>query len=105
MTTKDEIKKLIFEKIGNPYDLGASKNCKDFCTRHKIMQNDFTVKDLRIKTQIPKIKNDKDSQKGFKHFLKKNTKNTNLDFSQKEKMLKNKNKLKQNDNKKKGNRK
>ena len=99
MTTKDEIKKLIFEKIGNPYDLGASKNCKDFCTRHKIMQNDFTVKDLRIKTQIPKIKNDKDSQKGFKHFLKKNTKNTNLDFSQKEKMLKNKNKLKKNDNK------
>ena len=31
------------------------------------MQIDFTVKDLRIKTQIPKIINDKDSQKGFKH--------------------------------------
>ena len=57
------------------------------------MQIDFTVKDLRIKTQIPKNINDKDSQKGFKHLLKKNTKNTNLDFIQKEKMLKNKNKL------------
>ena len=100
MTTKDEIKKLIFEKIGNPYDLGISKNCKDFFTRHKVMQNDFTVKDLRIKTQIPKIINDKDSPKGFKHFLKKNTKKTPLDYSKKEQMLKNKNKLKQNYNKK-----
>ena len=72
MTTKDEIKKLIFEKIGNPYDLGASENCKNFCTRHKIMQNDFTVKDLRIKTQIPKIKNDKVSQKGFKNGFENN---------------------------------
>ena len=98
MTTKDEIKKLIFEKIDNPYDLGISKNCKDFCTRHKIMQNDFTVKDLRIKTQIPKIINDRVSQKGFKHFLKKNTKTTPLDYTKKE--FKNKNKLKQNDNKK-----
>jgi len=62
------------------------------------MQNDFTVKDLRIKTQIPKIINDRVSQKGFKHFLKKNTKTTPLDYSKKE--FKNKNKSKQNNNKK-----
>ena len=38
------------------------------------MQIDFTVKDLRIKTQIQKIINDKDSRKGFKYLLKKNKK-------------------------------
>ena len=101
MTTKDEIKKLIFEKIGNPYDLGTSKNCKKFCTRHKIMNNDFTVKDLRVKTRISKDLNNRDRGNGFKHFLKQNQKKNPFGYSKKEQMLKNKNKLKQNDKEKK----
>ena len=101
MTTKDEIKKLIFEKIDNPYDLGTSKNCKKFCTRHKIMNNDFTVKDLRVKTRISKDLNNRDRGNGFKHFLKQNQKKNPFGYSKKEQMLKNKNKLKQNDKEKK----
>ena len=54
ITTKEEIKKLIFEKIGNPYDKGVKNNCINFWTRHRTMANEFTVKDLRKKIKIEK---------------------------------------------------
>jgi len=99
MTTKEEIKKLIFENIGNPYDLGTSKNCKDFWTRHKIMENDYTVKDLRIKSKTKNNIKNRESEKGFKHFLNQKSKKITLGISKKEQQLKNKTKLKSNENK------
>jgi ribosomal protein L40E len=51
-TTKEEIKKLLPIKIGNPYDRGASYNCHDFWNRHKSMKNNYTVKDLRTKVKV-----------------------------------------------------
>ena len=99
MTTKEEIKKLIFENIGNPYDLGRSKNCKDFWTRHKIMENDYTVKDLRIKSKTKNNIKNRESEKGFKHFLNQKSKKITLGISKKEQQLKNKTKLKSNENK------
>ena len=99
MTTKEEIKKLIFENIGNPYDLGTSKNCKDFWTRHKIMANDYTVKDLRIKSKTKNNIKNRESEKGFKHFLNQKSKKITLGISKKEQQLKNKTKLKSNENK------
>ena len=56
MTTKEEIKKLIYRKIGNPYDKGLKTNCSNFLTRHKEMTNEFTVKDLRTKIKNRKNK-------------------------------------------------
>ena len=52
MSTKEEIKKLIFDNIGNPYDKGCSKNCGEFWTRHKKYEKSYTVKDLRTKAII-----------------------------------------------------
>jgi hypothetical protein len=52
ITTKEEIKKLIYNILGNPYDKGCSKNCKDFWTKHKKYEDNFTVKELRNKTMI-----------------------------------------------------
>ena len=52
MSTKEEIKKLIFNNIGNPYDRGCSKNCGEFWTRHKKYQKSYTVKDLSVKANI-----------------------------------------------------
>ena len=52
MSTKEEIKKLIFVNIGNPYDKGCSKNCGEFWTRHKKYEKSYTVKDLRTKAII-----------------------------------------------------
>ena len=54
VTTKEEIKKLIFIKIGNSYNRGVLYNCKDFFTRHKTMENNYTVKDLRVKVKPEK---------------------------------------------------
>ena len=88
ITTKEEIKKLIFEKIGNPYDKGAKNNCINFWTRHRTMANEFTVKDLRKKIKI---------EKNFENInINNNNKNHNkMRFSilsKKELELKNKNK-------------
>ena len=52
MSTKEEIKTLIFDNIGNPYDKGCSKNCGEFWTRHKKYEKSYTVKDLRTKAII-----------------------------------------------------
>ena len=52
ITTKEEIKKLIYNILGNPYDKGCSKNCKDFWTKHKKYEDNFTVKELRNKCTI-----------------------------------------------------
>ena len=82
-TTKEEIKKLIFEKIGNPYDKGKVRNCNEFWTRHKDMKNDYTVKDLRIKVKSEKITN---------KVLAKKLKPKIMPYSEKERKLKNKQK-------------
>ena len=52
MSTKEDIKTLIFDNIGNPYDKGCSKNCGEFWTRHKKYEKSYTVKDLRTKAII-----------------------------------------------------
>ena len=52
MSTKEEIKTLIFDNIGNPYDKGCSKNCGEFWTRHKKYEKSYTLKDLRTKDII-----------------------------------------------------
>ena len=57
MSTKEEIKKLIFNNIGNPYDKGCSKNCGDFWTRHKKYEKSYKFKYLRVKTIIMKDEN------------------------------------------------
>ena len=82
-TTKEEIKKLIFEKIGNPYDKGKVRNCNEFWTRHKDMKNDYTVKDLRIKVKSEKITN---------RVLAKKLKPKIMPYSEKERKLKDKQK-------------
>ena len=56
-TTKEEIKKLIYIIVGNPYDKGCAKNCNDFWTKHKKYENDFTVKELRNKTLVDENSN------------------------------------------------
>ena len=86
MTTKEEIKKLIFNHIGNPHDKGTKTNCKNFCTMHKSMDNEFTVKNLRKLTKIKKIEK--------KSKLKNNKKSKIILFglSKKELELKNKSK-------------
>ena len=91
MTTKEEIKKLIFENIGNPYDEGISKNCKNFWTRHKTMANNFTVKELRQKIKMPKIQNNVNNIK-HKNNSKEKQKIIPLAYSKKEQQLKNKKK-------------
>ena len=58
MSTKEEIKKLIYDDIGNPYDKGCAKNCSEFWRRHKKFEDDFVVKDLRRKTIISEKNND-----------------------------------------------
>lgn len=82
-TTKEEIKKLIFEKIGNTYDKGKIRNCNEFWTRHKDMKYDYTVKDLRIK-----VKPDKISNKSFAKKIKPKI----MPYSEKERKMKNKQK-------------
>ena len=90
VTTKEEIKKLIPIKIGNSYDRGMSKNCNEFWTRHKSMENNYTVKDLRLKGK-PEKKTPLISTKKFRPKI--------MPFSEKEKFLKNKAKKEKNDTK------
>ena len=53
ITTKEEIKKLVHSKLGNPYDKGCCKNCSDFfCRRKKPPLN--TLKQLRKKEKFAK---------------------------------------------------
>ena len=83
ITTKEEIKKLLPLKVGNPYDRGAGNNCNEFWTRHKSMENNYTVKDLRVKVKPEK----KVANVGTKKFRPKI-----MPYSEKEKKLKNKEK-------------
>ena len=88
ITTKEEIKKLLKVKIRNPYDRGYSKNCNEFWTRHKSMETNYTVKDLRVKIKQEK----KVTTIPAKKFRPKI-----MPYSEKEKMLKNKAKKEKND--------
>ena len=93
MSTKEELKKLIFEPIGNPYDRGIGSNCKKFWTRHKTMNDNFTVKDLRNKIKIQKNK----SQENVPEFKINNRQRAIIkpfDLTKKEIELKKKNKNK-----------
>ena len=85
-TTKEEIKKLIFVKIGNPYDRGMSKNCNEFWTRHKAMEKSYTVKDLRVKAK---------PDKRINKVLAKRLKPKIMPYSEKEQKLRNKAKNKE----------
>ena len=82
-TTKEEIKKILPLNIGNPYDRGISNNCSEFWTRHKSMEDHYTVKELRVKTKVEK-KISKVTTKRFKPKI--------MPYSEKEKQLKNKKK-------------
>lgn len=91
MSTKDDIKKLIFTNIGNPYDRGCAKNCNEFWTKHLAMKNNYTVKELRIKAKVDnntvqnKNKNEKPKimpyaySKKEKELMNKNKKDKNSD--------------------------
>ena len=91
MTTKEEIKKLIFDIIGNTHDFGVSKNCRDFWTRHKVMENEYTVKDLRTKMITQNINNNEINKQNTNNKRKKQIKIL-FGMSKKEQQLKNKNK-------------
>ena len=97
ITTKEEIKKLIFEKIGNPYDKGVKSNCKYFWTRHKTMINEYTVKELRTKMKKQTINNIKNNLK-IKNNTGQKPKFVFSSLSKKEQQLKNKKKKVENDN-------
>ena len=88
-TTKEEIKKLIYINIGNPYDKGCSKNCNEFWTKHKKFENNFTVKDLRAKAVIS---NDDNSNNKMIYPIKKKPSIMPYGYSKKEKKLLNKGK-------------
>lgn len=53
ITTKEEIKRLVHSKIGNPYNKGCCKNCSDFFCRRK---NDSILSQLRKKEKFAKTK-------------------------------------------------
>ena len=92
ITTKEEIKKLIFENIGNPYDKGINNNCKEFWTRHRTMDNEYTVKYLRnkIRNNLENYNNIINNKIEKKEFSKNKIIFSSL--SKKELNLKNKNK-------------
>ena len=92
MSTKEELKKLINDNIGNPYDKGCAKNCAYFWTKHRKYENNFTVKDLRIKAET--VKKDKEELSNNK--IK--PKIMPFGYSKKELELKNKNKDINNEN-------
>ena len=87
-TTKEEIKKLLPLKVGNPYDRGIGKNCSDFWTRHKSMEYHYTLKDLRVKVKVDKSLSNASAKK-FRPKI--------MPYSEKEKKLKNKLKSEPND--------
>jgi len=49
ISTKEDVKKLINIYIGNTNDKGCANNCKEFWTKHKNFENNYTVKELREK--------------------------------------------------------
>ena len=70
------INDLIFQNIGNPYDKGINNNCNDFWTRHKTMDNEYTVKYLRnkIKNNLENDNNNNINNKKKKKEYNKNKK-------------------------------
>lgn len=54
ITTKEEMKKLVHSKIGNPYDRGCLYNLFDFCCRRKREPPLYTLKQLRTLAKFPK---------------------------------------------------
>ena len=56
LTTKEEIKKIFYTKIGNPYDLGCSNNCKEFFCWRKSEPQLSTFDQLRKKELFKKEK-------------------------------------------------
>ena len=53
ITTKEDIRKLINLKIGNPYDRGCCSNCYDFFCRRKKAAPLYVLKQLRKKVMVP----------------------------------------------------
>jgi hypothetical protein len=53
ITTKEDIKKLINAKIGNPYNRGCCINCIDFFCRRKKSAPMYVLKQLRKKAMLP----------------------------------------------------
>jgi hypothetical protein len=54
MTTKEDLKKLVHTKIGNPYNKGCCYNCNDFCCRRNRDAQLNTLKQLREKDKFRK---------------------------------------------------
>lgn len=54
MTTKEEIRKLVHSKIGNPYDRGTCNNCVNFLCRRKREAPLYVLKQLRKKAKFSK---------------------------------------------------
>lgn len=54
MTTKEDLKKLVHTKIGNPYNKGCCYNCNDFCCRRSRDAQLNTLKQLREKDKFRK---------------------------------------------------
>ena len=92
MSTKEEIKKLINIHIGNPYNKGCANNCKEFWNKHKSYENNFTVKELRVKSLI------NDNNNNQNNSIKKKPKIMPFGYSKKEIELLNKNKANNNIN-------
>ena len=52
-TSKEELKKLVYSKIGNPYDRGICYNCIDFFCRKQKEAPMYVLKQLRKKGKFP----------------------------------------------------
>jgi hypothetical protein len=92
-TTKEEIKNLIYNTIGNPYDRGCNKNCNEFLKRHKAMKNYYTVKDLCVKVTKEKAKT-QIIAKGFTPAIKPYNQNDNQITKKEEENQNNKEEMK-----------
>ena len=91
ITTREEIKKLVHSKIGNPYNRGICNNCADFFCRRKKEPQLNILKQLQKKEKVikrkavilkPKVRRRKTNkllQK--KNFDKKNTFDSNRFYS------------------------
>ena len=63
MTTKEDLKKLVHTKIGNPYNKGCCYNCNDFCCRRNRDAQLYTLKQLREKDKFRKSESSRSSSK------------------------------------------
>ena len=67
ITTKEQIRKLVHSKIGNPYNRGKCNNCIEFFCRRKREPSLYTLKQLqkkiKIKKDIPEKLNPKTKKK------------------------------------------